>query len=58
VPDAVRLRRLLKALLRGFGLHCLDVRELPASEAGTDDKHAREGVQAPALPNQGRRRHI
>ncbi len=30
-PDGVRLRKLLKRLLRCYGLECLDVRELPAA---------------------------
>jgi hypothetical protein len=30
VPDGVKLRRLLKALLRRFGLRCLSVEEVPA----------------------------
>lgn len=28
-PGIVRLRKLLKAALRGFGLRCIDVREVP-----------------------------
>ena len=31
VPDGVKLRRLLKALLRRFGLRCLSVEEVPAA---------------------------
>lgn len=27
VPDAVKVRRLLKALLRSFGLRCIDIRQ-------------------------------
>jgi hypothetical protein len=32
VEPIIRLRQLLKLALRGFGMRCLDVREMPASE--------------------------
>jgi hypothetical protein len=34
VPVEVRLRRALKALLRSFGLRCLNVEEVPADPPG------------------------
>ncbi|HET6249490.1 MAG TPA: hypothetical protein VFE47_17505 [Tepidisphaeraceae bacterium] len=37
VPAEVRLRRLLKAALRAYGLRCIDVRELPADQERTNN---------------------
>lgn len=34
VPAAVRLRRLLKAMLRGYGAHCLAIRPADANDEG------------------------
>lgn len=46
VPGIVRLRRLLKSALRGYGLRCVAVREL----AGEDDAGASQGADAAEGP--------
>jgi len=34
VPIEIRLRRLLKALLRGYGFRCLRIEDVPTKEQG------------------------
>jgi hypothetical protein len=35
VPDAIRLRKLLKALLRGYGFRAVAIKEMPANALKT-----------------------
>jgi hypothetical protein len=43
VPEMARLRRLLKALLRGYGLRCLSIEEVkPEADAAVKDKQFME----------------
>jgi len=39
-PPMRRLARLLKAMLRGYGWKCLDIRHQPAPDAGQDGSEA------------------
>jgi hypothetical protein len=52
VPTVVRLRRLLKMLLRGYGFRCISVEELPASvaPAAQDERGDAEATECPARP--------
>ncbi len=37
VPLIPRLRRLLKAMLRGYGIRCFDIRHVPSSPTTKDE---------------------
>lgn len=45
VPDAIRLRRVLKLLLRTYGFRCVDVREVIVHESGV----IRESAATPVV---------
>ncbi len=40
VPLAPRLRRLLKAMLRGYGIRCVDLRPVPSQASQTPQEPA------------------
>ena len=49
-PVEIRVRRLLKAALRGYGLRCINARI--ADEAGGRDAEARDGLGAMKTHNE------